>query len=71
MTATGYIICFSFTDSDLFIQLDKNRHFVEIFSFTRNCNWLDVVEVTFHTGEEPGSYGHRLISHIGIYCCLL
>lgn len=39
---------------DLSIQLDKNRHFVEIFSFTRNCNWLDVVEVTFHTGEEPG-----------------
>ena len=36
-------------------QLDKNRHFVEIFAFTKNCNWLDVVEVTFQNGEEPGN----------------
>ena len=37
-----------------YTQLDKNRHFAEIFAFTQNCNWLDVVEVTFHTGEETG-----------------
>ena len=38
------------------VQLDKNRHFAEIFAFTPNCNWLDVVEVTFQNGETPGVY---------------
>ena len=36
-------------------QLDKDRHFVEIYAFTQNCNWLDVVEVTFHSGRGPGN----------------
>ena len=34
-------------------KLDKERRFVQLFAFTLNCNWLDVVEVTFQQGKEP------------------
>ena len=26
---------------------DRKRRFVEIFSYTARCNWLDVVDITF------------------------
>ncbi|XP_064394215.1 uncharacterized protein LOC135341559 isoform X2 [Halichondria panicea] len=35
-------------------KVDKSRGYVEIFQFTQGCNWLDVVEVRFYTGDEPG-----------------
>ncbi len=36
------------------MQVDKERNFVQIYSFTEGCNWLDVVEVRFRIGKEPG-----------------
>ena len=35
-------------------KVDRERHFVEIFSFTKHANWLDVVEVQFQPGEQEG-----------------
>lgn len=33
---------------------DSAKHFVEIFSYTPRCNWLDVVDITFT--EKEGQY---------------
>ena len=35
-------------------NVDKQGHFVELWSFTPGCNWLDVVEIRFQTGSEAG-----------------
>lgn len=44
-------------------QVDKSRGYVEIFQFTQGCNWLDVVEVRFYTGDEPGDGSHTQRSY--------
>lgn len=35
-------------------KIDKQGQFVELWSFTPGCNWLDVVEIRFQTGNESG-----------------
>jgi hypothetical protein len=35
--------------------VDKDRKFVQIYSFTAGCNWLDVVEVKFRLGKDSGN----------------
>ena len=36
-------------------KVDRGRCFVQVFSFTPGCNWLDVVEVHFRPGKEEGT----------------
>lgn len=33
---------------------DREAQFVELWSFTPGCNWMDVVEIRFQAGEEGG-----------------
>ena len=35
--------------------MDKEKKYVEFFVYTPGCNWLDVVEVHFQEGENPGN----------------
>ena len=39
-------------------KVNNQTHFVQIFSYTAGCNWLDVVEVQFREGEESGGWTH-------------
>lgn len=41
------------TLTHIIMQVDKERNFVQIYSFTAGCNWLDVVEVHFSSAEDP------------------
>ena len=34
--------------------MDRKKNYIEIFSYTVNCSWLDVVEIHFRTGTDPG-----------------
>ena len=35
-------------------RVDREKHSVELFSFTATYNWLDVVEIEFQEGEQSG-----------------
>ena len=37
-------------------KVDREKHFVELFSFTSTYNWLDVVEIEFQEGEQSGTH---------------
>lgn len=34
---------------------DRETHFIEIWSFTRGCNWLDIVDIRFETNGSGNS----------------
>lgn len=38
---------------------NKNGLFLEIWSYTAHCNWLDIVDIRFR--QEPGSNGNTII----------
>ena len=40
-------------------KVDRERLFVQLFSFTPGCSWLDVVEVQFRPGKEDGEGERR------------
>jgi len=43
-------------------KVDREKYYVEIFSFTPGCNWLDVVEVTFRAGDLPDTTIGEVVS---------
>lgn len=36
-------------------RADKEHYFMEIFSYTPGCNWLDVVEIKLHSAAEDNA----------------
>lgn len=53
-------------------KVDKERHFIQIFSFTA-ANWLDVVEIRFHATSEKRTEGDAYSFSSGLIpvCCPL
>ena len=54
MSTRCVMLCYAIHDVSI-SQVDKGRHYVEIFVFSPGCNWLDVVEVKFRMGDAPGN----------------
>lgn len=53
-------------------KVDREKHFVELFSFTSTYNWLDVVEIEFQEGEQSGTTtasAHSFSSGFLPACC--
>ncbi|XP_032236807.1 uncharacterized protein LOC5511578 [Nematostella vectensis] len=53
-------------------KVNRDRGFVQIFSFTPN-EWFDVVEIEFKPGREQGAMGHARSFSTGLLptCCPL
>ena len=53
----------------MFVQVDTGRHYIELFSYTAECNWLDVVEIHLRDGDGPGECGGGFV--VSVNKCVL
>ena len=40
----------------LFLQVDREHLALQVFFYTKNCKWLDVVELEFQAAPEFGTF---------------
>ena len=53
------------------VQVDTVKNYIEIFSYTAKCNWLDVVEIYFRSGNDSGEIIDCFITNSFSLCSTL